>query len=341
MTFVLSLDAMGGDLAPHVVVEGAVRALSEGLDCTYLIFGDKDKICSLLAAHPQFRKAFTCVHTDEVVSNDMKVATAIRSLKNSSMRLAIQAVAKGEAAAVVSAGNTGAYMALSKLLLKTLDGIDRPAIAREMPTLKGRSLVMDLGANIECAAENLIQFAIMGHVFGRRLLKKETPSIGLLNVGSEDTKGNSVVQEAANALKAKSYLNFYGFVEGDDITAGTTDIVITDGFTGNIALKTLEGAAKLIQKILGDSLQNSWRGKLGYGIAKPAFRHFKSRIDPRVYNGALFLGLKGISVKSHGGTDAFGFAQAIRVAASLAEDAASGQIAADMTFFLEKNKVTS
>ncbi|MBM3468259.1 MAG: phosphate acyltransferase PlsX [Alphaproteobacteria bacterium] len=337
MTFVLSLDAMGGDYAPQIVIEGAVLALANA-DFSYLVFGDERVIRPILANYPKYQHAFHLVHTTEVITNDMKVAMAIRGLRTSSMRLSIEAVAKGDAAAVISAGNTGAYMALSKLQLKTLEGIDRPAIARAMPTLKGRSIVMDLGANIECTSQDLVQFAIMGHVFGQRLLEKERPSIGLLNVGTEDTKGNMIVQDAAQSLKNIPHINFYGFVEGDDITAGTTDIIITDGFTGNVALKTLEGAAKLIQKMLQDSLKQSWRGKLGYLVAKPAFQQFKNYIDPRLYNGAIFLGLKGIAVKSHGGTDAVGFANAIRVAASLAADAASGQIASDMENLLTKEK---
>jgi glycerol-3-phosphate acyltransferase PlsX len=339
MTFVLSLDAMGGDSAPHIVIEGAVKVLAEGAPYTFLVFGDAQKVSPLISNYPQYQNAFKLIHTDEAITNDMKVVAAIRSLPTSSMRLAIDAVAKGEAAAVVSAGNTGAYMALSKLLLKTFQGVDRPALATSIPTLTGQSLVMDFGANVECTPENLVQFAIMGHVFGQRILKKKNPSIGLLNVGTEDVKGNAVVQEAAQTLRAIPQLNYYGFVEGDDVTAGTTDIVVTDGFTGNVALKTIEGTAKLIQKMLEDSLRQSWRGKLGYLMAKPAFRLLKKRMDPRLYNGALFLGLKGVAVKSHGGMDAVGFANAIRVAASLAADAASGQIAADLENFLTQHKV--
>lgn len=334
MPFVLSLDAMGGDSAPYIVIDGAVKALKEGLKCSFLVFGDERKVQPLINAHPQYQSAFRLIHTDEVITNDMKAASAIRTLKSSSMRLAIEAVAKGEAAAVISAGNTGAYMALSKLLLKTFQGIDRPAIATFIPTLKGRTLVMDLGANLDCTVENLVQFAIMGHVFGKRLLLKEKPSVGLLNVGTEDVKGHVIVQEAAQTLKDMPHINFHGFVEGDDITAGTTDIVVTDGFTGNVALKTLEGSAKLIQNMLEESLRHSWRGKFGYLIATPAFKRLKNRIDPRLYNGALFLGLQGVAVKSHGGTDAVGFANAICVAASLAVDAASGQIAQDLIHFL-------
>ncbi len=338
MSFVISLDAMGGDSAPQIVIDGAAKALSNGLKCTFLVFGDEHKINPLLLKHSQYKQYFKIIHTDEVITNEMKVVAAIRTLPKSSMRMAIDAVAKGEAAAVVSAGNTGAYMALSKLLLKTFEGIDRPALATTIPTLTGQALVMDFGANVECTSENITQFAILGHVFGQRLLKKASPTIGLLNVGTEEVKGNAIVQEAAQKIRNLKHLNFHGFVEGDDITSGTTDIVVTDGFTGNVALKTMEGTAKLIQKMLEQSLRQSWRGKLGYLMAKGAFQNMKNRIDPRMHNGALFLGLKGIAVKSHGGMDAFGFANAIRVAASLASDASSGQIAADLERFLKEEK---
>lgn len=338
MSFIISLDAMGGDSAPQIVIDGASKALSNGVKCSFLVFGDERKIETLLLNHPQHKQYFKIIHTDEVITNEMKVVAAIRTLPKSSMRLAIDAVAKGEAAAVVSAGNTGAYMALSKLLLKTFEGIDRPALATTIPTLTGQALVMDFGANVECTPENITQFAILGHVFGQRLLKKARPTIGLLNVGTEEVKGNTIVQEAAQQIRNLKHLNFHGFVEGDDITAGTTDIVVTDGFTGNVALKTMEGTAKLIQKMLEHSLRQSWLSKLGYLMAKGAFQNLKSRIDPRLHNGALFLGLKGIAVKSHGGMDAVGFANAIRVAASLASDAASGQIATDLDRVLKEEK---
>lgn len=338
MSFVISLDAMGGDSAPQIVIEGASKALSNGVKCSFLVFGDEHKIDSLLSKYPQHKQYFKVIHTDEVITNEMKVVAAIRTFPKSSMRLAIDAVAKGEAAAVVSAGNTGAYMALSKLLLKTFEGIDRPALATTIPTITGQALVMDFGANVECTPENITQFAILGHVFGQRLLKKTNPTIGLLNVGTEEVKGHAIVQEAAQKIRSLKHLNFHGFVEGDDITSGTTDIVVTDGFTGNVALKTMEGTAKLIQRMLEQSLRESWRGKLGYLIAKSAFQNLKNRIDPRLHNGALFLGLKGIAVKSHGGMDAVGFANAICVAASLASDAASGQIAADLDRFLKEEK---
>ena len=233
------------------------------------------------------------------------------------MGMAVDAVAKGQASAVISAGNTGAYMALSKILLKTLDGIDRPAIPAILPTIKGKTVVLDLGANIDCTPENLVQFALMGEAFARQLLDIEHPSVGLLNVGSEELKGNATVQAAAQLLKNFPDLNFQGFVEGDDITSGKTDVVVTDGFSGNIALKSIEGAARLIRHFLKESLSGSLRGKLGYIIAKPAFQQVQVKSDPRMYNGAVFLGLKGIAVKSHGGTDFVGFANAIGVAISM------------------------
>jgi glycerol-3-phosphate acyltransferase PlsX len=334
MTVVLSIDAMGGDSAPQIVIDGAIKALCDGLRATFIVHGDQSRVLPLLDSHPSHQHLFKIIHTTEVISNDMKASGAIRGLRSSSMRLSIECVLKGEAAAVISAGNTAAYMALSKLLFKTVQGIHRPAIATFLPTFSGRCLAMDLGANIDCTEENLVQFAVMGHVFGQRLLGKVNPSIGLLNVGSESVKGSHTVQGAAQTLRNMPHLNFYGFIEGNDIAAGTTDVVITDGFTGNVALKTIEGTARLIQKMLSDSLGSSIRGKAGYLIAKPAFQCLKDRMDPRLYNGALFLGLQGIAVKSHGGTDSTGFANAIKVAAALGADASSGKILADMAKLL-------
>jgi glycerol-3-phosphate acyltransferase PlsX len=235
------------------------------------------------------------------------------------MGMAVDAVAKGEACAVVSAGNTGAYMALSKIILKTLNGADRPAIPAILPTVQGRCVVLDVGANIDCTPEILLQFALMGEAFASYLFKIDKPSVGLLNVGSEELKGNAVVQSAYQLLKQIPDLNFHGFVEGDHISAGKTQVIVTDGFSGNIALKTIEGTAHLIRHFLKESLEGSFLGKLGYLIARGAFKRLQKRMDPRLYNGALFLGVQGIAVKSHGGTDAVGFANAIHVAVHMAQ----------------------
>jgi len=234
------------------------------------------------------------------------------------MRLAIDAVAAGEADCVVSAGNTGALMAMAKLVLKTLPGIHRPAIATFLPTAIGESVMLDLGANIDCDAENLVQFAVMGAIFARTVLGLPDPSIGLLNVGAEELKGHEALRAAAQILRASPLPGrFHGFVEGNDIPAGTVDVVVTDGFTGNVALKLAEGMGKLYAGFLRRTFQSSVMAGLGYALARGAFRKLQARVDPRRYNGAMFLGLNGVCVKSHGGTDAFGFANAIGVAADL------------------------
>lgn len=316
----LALDAMGGDFGPTVVLEGAQRALEWAGDSSlnFLIFGDKEKITPFIERYPALQKASTIFHVDLSVSNEMKPALAVRIARRSSMGLAIEAVAKGDAQGVVSAGNTGAYMALSKILLKMVAGIERPAIPASIPNLLGKSLVLDLGANIDCTPKNLVEFACMGSALAHHLFNKENPSIGLLNVGSESLKGNAIVQEAATLLKGFPHINFYGFVEGNDILSGKTDVIVTDGFTGNVALKSIEGTVKLLRSFLKEELSRSWKGKLGYKIAQGTFNKLHKKTDPRTYNGAPFLGLKKIAVKSHGGTDALGFFHAIKVAFNLA-----------------------
>ncbi len=321
MTITLALDAMGGDAGPEMVVSGANIALQEahGVSLRFLFFGQESIIKTELKKFEKLQKISSIIHSDIIITNQIKPAAAVRSGRKSNLGMAIEAVEKGEAQAVISAGNTGAYMALSKIILKMLTGIDRPAIPAILPTLNGKTVVLDLGANIDCTPENLVEFALMGEAFARQLLKIDHPSVGLLNVGSEELKGNATVQTAAHFLRELPDLNFQGFVEGDDITAGKTDVVITDGFSGNIALKAIEGAARLIRHFLKEALSGSLRGKIGYVIAKPAFKALQNRSDPRLYNGAVFLGLKGIAVKSHGGTDAVGFANAIKVAISMVQ----------------------
>ncbi|MGH6959775.1 MAG: phosphate acyltransferase PlsX, partial [Dongiaceae bacterium] len=259
-----------------------------------------------------------------------KPSVALRSGRGSSMRLACDAVRDGEAAGVVSAGNTGALMAIAKFVLKTLPGIDRPAIASYFPTIRGESVMLDLGANVECDANNLVQFAVMGNVFARTVLGVLEPTIGLLNVGSEELKGHEAVREA-NALLRNTPLpgRFHGFVEGDDIAKGTVDVFVTDGFTGNITIKTIEGTAKLYSEFLRHTLKTSMLSRLGYLLARPALNGLRVRLDPRRYNGAIFLGLNGIAVKSHGGTDALGFANAIGVAVDMVVHGAIDKIKED------------
>jgi phosphate acyltransferase len=317
----IALDAMGGDQAPRMVLRGAEKALKRFPQVHFLLFGDRDKIEPLLAKTPRLAKCSTVHHTDEMVTSDAKPSTALRAGRRSSMRLALDAVSDGQASGMVSAGNTGALMAMAKFALKTLPGIDRPAIASFFPTLRGESVMLDLGANIECDADNLVQFAVMGDAFARAVLGLVSPSVGLLNVGSEELKGNDAVRNAASRLRgAYSPVNFYGFVEGNDIGAGTVDVVVTDGFTGNVALKTAEGTARLFTEFLRAAFKNSLLGRLAYLLGRGALGKMRQRLDPRRYNGAIFLGLNGIAVKSHGGADALGFCNAIGVAVDMIQN---------------------
>lgn len=315
----IALDAMGGDNAPAIVVKGADFARRRFPDVRFKMFGDENRIRPLMKRRKRLSEITEITHTEDVVSNEMKASVALRKGRKSSMQLAINAVRDGAAAGVVSAGNTGALMAMAKLTLRTLPGISRPAIAAIFPTMRGESVMLDLGANVECDAENLVQFAIMGDVFARTVLGTVAPSCALLNVGAEEMKGHAEIQQAAAYLRQISeILNFQGFVEGDDIAAGAADVIVSDGFTGNIALKTTEGTARLIKEFLGDAFRSSLASRLGYIMARRGLRKMRTRIDPRRYNGAMFLGLAGIAVKSHGGADAFGFANAIGVAVDMA-----------------------
>ena len=322
MTVILALDAMGGDRSPDIVIEGASLAIAQNHkafgDLFFNLYGDEVVLKALVSKYPNLSGFVQIHHAEEVVTNDTKPSAAIRGLRRSSMRLAIESVVEGVSHAVVSAGNTGAYMALSKILLKTLDGIDRPAIAATLPTMKGTTVALDLGANLECTVENLIQFAVMGDVVARRILHKKNPKLGLLNVGSEEMKGSAIVQQAAQIIRDVGQLNYIGFVEGDDITGGDVDVIVTDGFKGNVALKNIEGVAHFIMGAVKDAMASSWRGKVAYAVAQPVFAALKTRLDPRLYNGAIFIGLREVAVKSHGGADGFAFANAIRVAADLA-----------------------
>lgn len=315
MTVVLAVDAMGGDNAPFIVIEGVRLILEKDLDVRFMLFGDQAVLEKGLI---DFKERCTFIHSDEVVTNTTSAKDALRTLKQSSMKLALEAVKEGKADGCVSAGNTGAYMALSKILLKTLPGIDRPAITASLPSAKGATVMLDLGANTQISPLNLAQFAIMGQAFARTVLKIEHPSVGLLNIGSEDLKGNAIVKEAHDLLRQHQCIpHYHGFVEGDDIFLGTTDVVVTDGFSGNIALKTAEGTVKFFAAELKTAFEKSLLTKLVYLLVRPLFQGFKKRLDPRLHNGAPFLGLRGIAVKSHGGTDAIGFASALQVAINM------------------------
>ncbi|MBV9747700.1 MAG: phosphate acyltransferase PlsX [Acetobacteraceae bacterium] len=313
-TFSLAVDAMGGDHAPGMVVDGLAIAAERHPGTRFLLVGDEARLAPLLARSKRAAVVSTVRHAPEAIAGDLKPTAALR-IRDSSMRVAIDAVAAGEAKGVVSAGNTGALLALAKIVLKALPGIDRPAMAAIGPTGRGDVVMLDLGANMACDVRNLVEFAIMGDVFARAVLGLPNPSIGLLNVGSEELKGDDRVRLAADMLRASHLApQFRGFVEGHDIAAGTTDVVITDGFTGNIALKTGEGALKLAFDLLREVFSASLAGRLAYLLARPGLERLRTWLDPRRYNGAVMLGLNGIVVKSHGGTEAEGFAHALDVA---------------------------
>jgi glycerol-3-phosphate acyltransferase PlsX len=311
---------MGGDEAPQMVVRGADIAVERMPDIFFVLVGDETELSPLIKSSKHLTEGnHKIIHTKNKVSAADKPSVALRSGKDTSMRLAIDLVAEGAAHGVVSAGNTGALMAMSKLALRMCPGIERPAIASFFPTLRGESCMLDLGANIECSSNNLVQFAVMGEIFARIVLGINKPSVGLLNVGSEEQKGHEELREAAMILRELAgSLEFFGFIEGDDITAGTVDVVVTDGFTGNVALKAAEGTARMFTHFLRSAFRSTIFTKLGYLLCKTAIMQLRERMDPRRYNGAVFLGLNGIAVKSHGGTDALGFANAIGVASDMA-----------------------
>ena len=312
--YTLAIDAMGGDRAPEIVIDGLAMTVERHPGARFLLVGDEAALAPLLARKARVAAACTVRHAPTMVAAEMKPTAALR-LRDSSMRIAIDAVASGEAHGVVSAGNTGALLALAKIVVKTLPGIDRPAMAGIGPSARGDVVILDLGANVQCDARNLVEFAIMGDVFARTVLGLTAPTIGLLNVGSEELKGDERVRQAAEVLRMSHVAaNFHGFVEGHDITAGTVDVVVTDGFTGNVALKTGEGAFKLVGGLLRQIFQGSLAGRIAYLLARPGLERLRLWLDPRRYNGAVMLGLNGVVVKSHGGTDAEGFAHAVDVA---------------------------
>jgi phosphate acyltransferase len=313
-TFTLAIDAMGGDNAPEMVLDGLELASERHPKARFLLFGDQASLVLHLAKRRRAKAVCTIRHASDTITNEIKPTAALR-LRQSSMRLAIDAVASGEASGLVSAGNTGALLALGKIVLKSLPGIDRPAMAAIAPSARGDVVMLDLGANVRCDARNLVEFAVMGDAFARTVLGLTAPTIGLLNVGAEELKGDETVRQAADILRA-SHIGprFHGFVEGHDIAAGTTDVVVTDGFTGNVALKTGEGALKLISELLRQVFTRGITAKIAYLIARPGLDRLREWLDPSRYNGAVMVGLNGVVVKSHGGTDAKGFAHAVDVA---------------------------
>jgi len=312
----IALDAMGGDHGPEVIVPGAALALRHRCDLAFSFFGDERRIAPLLAGHPALARVADVHHTNVAVRMDDRPSQALRAgRRTSSMWLAIDAVKKGEADAAFSAGNTGALMAMSKICLHMMPGIDRPAIAAIWPTVRGESIVLDVGATIGADARHLVDLAIMGSAMARIVFDLERPSVGLLNVGVEEIKGIEEVKAASRILREAPLpsLDYRGFVEGDDIGRGSVDVVVTEGFAGNIALKTAEGTAKQIAKYLRDAMGGSLMSKLGYLLAQRAFSALKDKMDPRKVNGGVFLGLDGVVIKSHGGSDAIGTARAIEL----------------------------
>ena len=311
---IIALDAMGGDHGPKVIVPAAKEALSEIADIQLVLVGDEKQIgLELENLGLENESRIKVHHASEVVEMDDAPALALKKKKDSSMRVAINLVKQQQAQACVCAGNTGALMATSKFVLKTIPGISRPAICTMLPTLTGHTLMLDLGANLECTAENLFEFAIMGSVLAQSVDGLEKPSVGLLNIGSEAMKGNENVK-LASQLISESGLNYYGFVEGDDIYRGTVDVIVTDGFAGNVSLKTAEGLAAMITNVLRREFKKNIATRLAALVALPVLNSVRKILDPRRYNGASLLGLNGIVIKSHGGADTSSFFNAIKIA---------------------------
>ncbi len=334
----IALDAMGGDVGPSVVIPAAAIALVRHPQMRFILVGDRSQIENELQNHPQLAAQSEIVHTDVAIAMDAKPSQALRRGRwKSSMWLAIQAVRDGNAAAVVSAGNTGALMAMSKFCLKTIEGVDRPAIAAIWPTVDAECIVLDVGANVGAQSHQLVEFALMGAGMARALLGMERPTVGLLNIGVEEVKGVEEIRDAAAVLKeAPRPIRYHGFIEGNDIGHGVVDVVVTDGFTGNIALKTAEGTAKQIGEYLRAAMGRSFLARLGAILAQGAFRALKEKMDPRQLNGGIFLGLNGIVVKSHGGTDATGFASAVDLAYEMASSEVVERLASDVARFHTK-----
>ena len=316
----ISVDAMGGDFGPPVTVPASLKILKKYENISIVLVGDSDKITKILKKKKSLNHPRISVHhTTQVVGMDELPQSALKNKKDSSMRVSINLVKEGVVDACVSAGNTGALMATARFVLRMLPGIDRPAISSELPSDNGTTCMLDLGANADCTPEQLLQFGIMGSILTNVLHKKNNPSVGLLSNGSESMKGSEVVKKSAELFR-DSHLNFYGNVEGDDIFKGTTDVVVCDGFTGNISLKTTEGLAKMMANFLTLEFKRNWLTKISAIIALPVLKRFKKRLDPRRYNGASFLGLNGIVVKSHGGADEFAFIHALETTISESEN---------------------
>jgi phosphate acyltransferase len=327
----IAIDAMGGDFGPQSAIPGAALSLKARPDLSFLIFGNERVVAPLLAREPALKSVSTIIHTELAISGDEKPSVALRSSKGTSMRMAIEAVEAGQAQGVVSSGNTGALMALARVVLKSIEGIHRPALASTFPAINGQTVMLDLGANVLVDAENLVQFAVMGAVFARAIKKIENPTVGLLNVGSEDMKGPDHVRAAASVLSQIELPGIYkGFVEGNDITLGTVDVVVSDGYAGNISLKAIEGVGKMANVFFKQYLSENALSVMGALLAYGSLKKMKTRMDPRRYNGGVFLGLNGICVKSHGGADALAFSTAVNMAVDLADLECTQKIAGEI-----------
>jgi len=337
---IIAIDAMGGDIGPEVTVAAAARILKQRQDVKLILVGLEDKInVQLSRLNIKTSDRLSVQHASEQVAMDEAPALALRKKKDSSMRVAINLVQEGKADAVVSAGNTGALMATSKFVFKTLRGIDRPAIMTTLPNVKGHTHMLDLGANVDCSEDNLFQFAVMGSVTASAVDNVDNPRVGLLNIGSESMKGNAQVK-AAEPLLQNSNLNYIGFVEGDDIYNGSVDVVVCDGFVGNISLKSTEGVAKMIGQFMKEEFKRNLFTKLIAFIAMPVLKAFKKRVDHRRYNGASLLGLKKIAIKSHGGADEYAYSKAINVAILEVEKSVPQCIESRLGALLEKTSAT-
>jgi phosphate acyltransferase len=328
----IALDCMGGDVGPKLVVPAAEEARIRYPDVAFSLFGNAAEIAPLLDQFPKLKAQSVIHHTEDMVLGTDKPSQALRRSRTSSMGLAIKSVKDGESQVAVSAGNTGALMAIAKFTLRTMEGIDRPALVSLMPTKRAESVMLDLGANVDCTAENLVQFALMGAAFARTVLGLEKPTVALLNIGVEELKGTEELKDAAARLRAVTGLpfEFVGFIEGDKIASGDVDVIVTDGFTGNVALKTTEGTAKFIGSLLETAFRSTMWTKLGYVFARGGIQALRDHLDPNNHNGAVFVGLNGLVVKSHGSASISGFASAIGVARDLVADKLTARISADL-----------
>jgi glycerol-3-phosphate acyltransferase PlsX len=340
----IAIDAMGGDSGPSVMLAGAANAFARRDDLNFILFGDETAIRAELANHPALAGVSEIVHCTDVIAGTDKPSQAIRRAKTTSMGRAIAAVKEGEAHAAVSGGNTGALMAMAKLALRTMPGIDRPALAALLPTLGDNDVVMlDLGANTEASIDNLVQFAVMGAAYARVVFELERPRVQLLNIGTEELKGTDALRNAAAILRDSSHLHmrFDGFIEGDKLSRGDVDVVVTDGFSGNIALKSLEGTARFVTDLLRRAFTSSIRSKIGFLISRPATELLRHHLDPNNHNGAVFLGLNGLVVKSHGSANDKGVANAIRVAARMVREDLTRKITEDLANVSAQNETVA